>query len=176
MYLLVCVYGHISATTPVLLLLIIECSVWTCAKSLELCAHLWGPDVHMCLCMFRGVHVCMSLMLFMCLHVFGDTEGGFICVYVADFVYSCASLYLSSVCVSVQFYVSPANALRWGKKEPQMLPCPSHPGLPLLLRGLGRRKALTVECCFLSNPDGTTEVGTGWDLLRDPKVMATPKP
>lgn len=51
----VCVYGHISATTPVLLLLIIECSVWTCAKSLELCAHLWGPDVHMCLCMFRGV-------------------------------------------------------------------------------------------------------------------------
>lgn len=46
-------------------------------------------------------------MLFMCLYVFGDTEGGFICVYVADFVYSCASLYLSSVCVYVHSFMCP---------------------------------------------------------------------
>lgn len=51
----------------------------------------------------------------MCLHVFGDTEGGFICVYVADFVYSCASLYLSSVCVAVQFCV-PSKCAKVGEE------------------------------------------------------------
>lgn len=135
-------------------------------KSLGLCAHL---------CTFLGVHVCVSLMLLRCLHVLGDTDDGFICEYVTDFVYSPVSLVLLFLCLCTQFHVSPANELMWGGRTLRCYPVLPTLGCPAIERTGEEGRLLCQGAVPYANL--TTERSGGVGISSEtPKDKATSKP